>query len=123
MSALTLDRARTHIGAGVVYTPGHGRCEDGIIIDVRDPWVLVRYTGDQHAKATAPEHLTLLTAGSALQQLRTEYACTACAGAGCDACDHTGQQTCEHRTGPAEHCEQPRPCPVHDRALIEEATL
>lgn len=60
---------------------------------------------------------------TALGLLLDELACTACAGAGCDDCDHTGQQTCDHRTGPAEHCEQPRPCPTHDRALIEAAVL
>lgn len=69
--------------------------------------------------------MTATTEPSALEQLRAALVCTDCTGDGCDGCDHTGQQLCEHPTGPAwnAYCEQPRPCPTHDRALIEDATL
>ena len=57
---MTLDEARAHIGAGVVYHPGHGAPEDGEIVAVSDLYVFVRYTGDRTPKATAPGCLTLL---------------------------------------------------------------
>ena len=33
---MTLNEARAHIGAGVVYHPGHGAPEDGEIVRVSD---------------------------------------------------------------------------------------
>ena len=56
---MTLSEARDHAGHGVIYATGH-RAEDGVITSVGDRWVFVRYAGDQHSKATAPELLTLL---------------------------------------------------------------
>ena len=38
---MTLDEARAHIGAGVVYHSGHGRPEDGEIVRVSDLYVFV----------------------------------------------------------------------------------
>ena len=57
---MTLDQARQHIGDGVVYSPDHGPAEDGTITGTSDRYVFVRYAGDSHSKATAPEDLTLL---------------------------------------------------------------
>jgi hypothetical protein len=57
---VTLDEAREHIGNGVVYDPGYGLKEDGVITSVKDPYVFVRYRGDQHSKATIPADLTPL---------------------------------------------------------------
>lgn len=51
--------ARRSIGKGVVYVCRHGR-ENGVITSVNDTWVFVRYAGDEHSKATAPEDLHLL---------------------------------------------------------------
>lgn len=46
------------VGQGVVYRPTPDvAAEDGVITEVRPPWVMVRYAGDQHAKATRPEDL------------------------------------------------------------------
>ena len=59
---MTLDQARAHIGAGVVYNPGHGRPEDGEIVRVSDLYVFVRYAGDRTPKATPPGALTLILA-------------------------------------------------------------
>lgn len=38
---MTLNEARAHIGAGVVYHPGHGAPEDGEIVRVSDLYVFV----------------------------------------------------------------------------------
>lgn len=57
---MTLDEARAHIGAGVVYNPGHGRPEDGEIVGVSDLYVFVLFVGDRAPKATPPGALTLL---------------------------------------------------------------
>lgn len=58
---LTLDHAAAHIGDTVVYATQWGRREEGVIVAVRGPWIHVRYAGDQHAKATSADQLTLLT--------------------------------------------------------------
>ena len=57
---MTLDEARAAIGHGVVYDPGHGPVEDGVIVGVSLSYAFVRYRGDEAAKATRPEDLTLL---------------------------------------------------------------
>lgn len=57
---MTLDEARAHIGAGVVYHSGHGRPEDGEIVRVSDLYVFVLFVGDRTSKATPPGALTLL---------------------------------------------------------------
>jgi len=59
---MTLDEARAHIGAGVVYNPGHGRPEDGEIVRVSDLYVFVLFVGDRTPKATPPGALTLILA-------------------------------------------------------------
>ncbi len=56
---MTLDEARAHIGAGVVYHSGHGRPEDGEIVGVSDLYVFVLFVGDRAPKATPPGALTL----------------------------------------------------------------
>lgn len=58
--AMTLDEAREKVGSGVVYSPGYGPKEDGVITSVNDRYVSVRYAGDQISKATRPEDLELL---------------------------------------------------------------
>jgi hypothetical protein len=66
----------------------------------------------------------LYATASVLADLVAALTCPDCAGinsAGCDTCDHTGHLRCQQRTGPAEHCETPRPCTRHDRALLEQA--
>jgi hypothetical protein len=40
---MTLDEARQNIGAGVVYDPGYGSKEDGVISSVGEQYVFVRY--------------------------------------------------------------------------------
>lgn len=62
---MTLDEARQHIGAGVVYDPGYGPKEDGVISSVGEQYVFVRYKGDFFGKATEPARLTLLSPPSA----------------------------------------------------------
>ncbi len=58
---MTLNEARKHVGAGVVYRPHpDAQAEDGIITGVSDRWVFVRYAGDIGAKATDPGQLQLL---------------------------------------------------------------
>ena len=57
---MTLDEARDHIGAGVVYNPGHGAREDGEIVRVSDLYVFVLFVGDRTPKATPPGAPTLL---------------------------------------------------------------
>ena len=60
VGAVTLDEARAHIGAGVVYNPGHGAREDGEIVRVSDHYVFVLFVGDRTPKATPPGALALL---------------------------------------------------------------
>ena len=56
---MTLLEAADSIGAGVVYAPKYGEKEDGTIIRVSGPYVMVRYDrGDP--KATRPGDLELL---------------------------------------------------------------
>jgi len=58
---MTLEEAREHIGAGVIYQPHpEVRPEDGEIVSVNEHYVFVRYTGDRGAKATDPRNLQLL---------------------------------------------------------------
>lgn len=57
---ITLAEAAARVGDGVVYQPGHGAPEDGVITRVSDRWVFVRYAGDVGSKATRPEDLTFL---------------------------------------------------------------
>lgn len=47
---VTIDAARQHVGRGVVYVPGHGAREDGVITGVSDHYVFVRFA-DQHPAA------------------------------------------------------------------------
>jgi hypothetical protein len=61
---VTLDECRANIGAGVVYTPRHGRREDGVLTSVGCSYAFVRYAGDATSKATPPEHLELLVGAS-----------------------------------------------------------
>ena len=56
---MTIEEARSHIGALVAYTPQHGDGETGMITSVTDDQVFVRYGRDQHSKATRPEDLQL----------------------------------------------------------------
>ncbi len=58
---MTIDEAREHIGAGVVYDPGHGAREDGTIVRVSEQWVHVRYGHQTITKATPAGQLTLLS--------------------------------------------------------------
>lgn len=58
---MTLDEARTNTGRSVVYQPpGQGieTQEEGVIMAVFARYVFVKYRGDLHAKATAPDLLT-----------------------------------------------------------------
>jgi len=48
----------------VVYDPGFGPREDGIISSVGEQYVFVRYKGDFFGKATDPARLTLLAVSS-----------------------------------------------------------
>lgn len=46
------------VGMGVVYQPYGGRAEDGVVTEIKPSgMVMVRYSGDQHAKATYPHDL------------------------------------------------------------------
>jgi hypothetical protein len=57
---ITLEAARADIGRGVVYHPTPTSVEQGVITGVSAAYVFVRYDGDQHAKATAPDQLDWL---------------------------------------------------------------
>lgn len=56
---MTLDMARRHIGNGVVYSPGYGQRESGVIVRVNDRYVFVRYQHDHTPRATRPSDLEL----------------------------------------------------------------
>jgi hypothetical protein len=62
---MTLEEAAAHIGEPATYTPYDDaqRAETGVITAVTSRYVFVRYTGDQHSKATAPDRLWLAAAG------------------------------------------------------------
>lgn len=58
---MTLDEAREHIGANVVYRPdGRPAPETGVITSVGELLVFVRYVGDRHSKGTYAGDLDLL---------------------------------------------------------------
>jgi hypothetical protein len=78
---LTLDQARAHIGEPVIYHPpayAVGEVRAGVIVRVceRDegPYLIVRYEGDGHDKATHAEHLTLMRGGSVREHFRLNLA-------------------------------------------------
>lgn len=56
---LTLDIARQNVGRGVIYRPGVGQPEAGVITSVNDTHVFVRYGADRGSKATRPSDLEL----------------------------------------------------------------
>ena len=58
---MTFEECEAHVGQGVVYRQNHpdAKPEDGTIVGVRHPYVMVLYAGDYNAKATRPEDLTL----------------------------------------------------------------
>jgi len=74
---LTIEEAEKNMGKKVIYRPGDSGYtnriftivtpegnktgELGIIDDTNERYVFVLYTGDRHAKATAPHDLTLIT--------------------------------------------------------------
>ena len=65
---MTLDEAAQHIGQTVTYTPDRYEhapdgIETGVITAVTSRYVFVRYSGDQHSKATAPAALQLAAGG------------------------------------------------------------
>ena len=62
---MTVDEARASIGRRVEYRPPHPAlpAEEGVITSVNSRFVFVRYGDDLTAKATPPEHLTLLDTG------------------------------------------------------------
>ena len=68
---MTLDEARNSIGAGVVYAPGYGPREDGVIVGVSSIYVFVRYQGNETPKATAPGMLTFLANGNRRREARS----------------------------------------------------
>lgn len=57
---MTLEQARAHIGAKVVYRTAYGRIEEGVITSTGQRWVFVRYGADTGSKATDPAALSLL---------------------------------------------------------------
>lgn len=54
---VTLEAARENIGRGVVYRPGFGEPEAGVITSVGEANVFVRYGADRGSKATRPGDL------------------------------------------------------------------
>jgi hypothetical protein len=61
---VTLDEAAQHIGRAVVYTPDRYEhapdgIETGVITAVTSRYVFVRYSTDQHSKATTAAALKL----------------------------------------------------------------
>ena len=67
---MTLDEARDHIGAKVLYSSVPGECEVGVIVTVGATYVHVCYGRDRNAKATRPELLTLMRGGSVTEHFR-----------------------------------------------------
>lgn len=61
---MTLEEAREHVGDKVVYQPGHGRCEEGVITSVTERYVFVRYGSDVGSKATRADWLAFLSGGA-----------------------------------------------------------
>jgi hypothetical protein len=59
---VTLDEAREHVGAKVLYCePGSAPSEEGVITSVNEHYVFVRYGADYGSKATHAHRLDLLT--------------------------------------------------------------
>lgn len=60
--AITLDEARAGIGLKVIYRAGHegAKPEEGVVTEVRDLYVFVRYGSQVGAQATPPERLEWL---------------------------------------------------------------
>jgi hypothetical protein len=64
---MTLDEARECLAAAgpgavrVVYRPGHGPAEEGVITRVTEQYVFVRYGSGIGSKATRADHLTLVS--------------------------------------------------------------
>lgn len=56
---MIIDEARKAVGKRVVYTANHGAQEFGEVTSIREPWVFVKYDGDQSSKATHPRMLEL----------------------------------------------------------------
>lgn len=62
---MTIDEAREHIGATVLYHPQGTSPEEGVIRHVTR-FVFVAYSGDVNgARATSPEDITLIEAATA----------------------------------------------------------
>jgi hypothetical protein len=49
-----------HVGQLVIYTPGSGPREDGVITSWNDKYIFVRYGADKISKATNPKYLDFL---------------------------------------------------------------
>lgn len=62
---MTLGQARQAIGCSVIYNPGYGPREDGVIVRVSEQYVFVRYRGNETPKATLPSDLYLVSPSSA----------------------------------------------------------
>lgn len=59
---MTLEEARQHIGAAVMFRGGaSSEDEPGIITGVNNRYIFVRYGRDEYGKATRPENLELVT--------------------------------------------------------------
>lgn len=57
---MTIDEARQHVGADVIYNDGYSIPEHGSIVRVSEQWVHVRYGHQLTTKATAAGQLTLI---------------------------------------------------------------
>jgi hypothetical protein len=62
---VTLDEARDHVSAHVVYSAFPGDAEEGVIDSVGRKYVYVRYMRSPRPVATLPGNLTLMPAGAA----------------------------------------------------------
>jgi hypothetical protein len=71
---MTLDEARDHVGAAVLYSSVPGECEAGEIVTVGATYVHVCYGRDRNAKATRPELLALMRGGSITEHFRLNMA-------------------------------------------------
>jgi hypothetical protein len=71
---MTLDEARDHISAHVIYSAVPGHAEEGVIDSVGRIYVFVRYMRSPSPVATCPESLTLMRGGSLREHIRLNMA-------------------------------------------------
>ena len=58
-----INPTKADIDCSVIYTPSHGKPEEGVITSFNDYAVFVRYGSDKHSKGTYRKDLTWVSEG------------------------------------------------------------